>query len=97
MANQSETPKRDTKETVIRTNLPVIVSAIARPDTPNTNMFRYSLPSSFASQLVASKLRMGQQRTLRRAPTSVAMEAYRAANSRKVKRMPAGYNRALSA
>lgn len=92
MANQSETANRTDG-----TNLPMVINGTTRDETPNAHMFRYSLLSSFASQLVASKLRLNQHRTHRRAPTSVALEAYRDANSRKIKRIPAGYNRALDA
>lgn len=92
MANQSDTEKKQEG-----TTLPMVIEAQARSHSEATSWFRYRLDSTFASHLVASKLRMANQRPLRRAPTNYAVEQYRAANARKVRRMPAGFNRTLDA
>ncbi|MCB9992316.1 MAG: hypothetical protein H6873_01530 [Hyphomicrobiaceae bacterium] len=84
--------------TETKSNLPVIVSGSAsRNEDRTASLYRYALPSDFASHLVAAKLRMMPQRKLRRAPVGVATLAYEDANRRKVRRMPAGYGLTLSA
>lgn len=78
-------------------NLPMVIEGIASRREDTRSLYRYSLPSDFASHLVAAKLRMMSQRRLRRAPVSTATSAYEDANRRKIRRMPAGYGLAISA
>lgn len=68
---------------------------LAGPVTPRETVSRYSLPASFASQLIAARDRMEVQRARRTAPPEIASDAYRRGGRIAVKRMPKGYVRTL--
>lgn len=86
MSNQNET-----KTGQLGQNLPVLTGPVsARP-----NVGRYSLPASFASQLIAARDRLGVQRTRRVTSASLASNAYVSGGKIAVKRMPNGYVRTL--
>lgn len=77
----------DTNRANAKQTLPAIIGA----PRPGPSLSRYSLPASFASQLIASHQHLPIQRERRRAPASAAQNAYANGLTITVKRMPAGY------
>jgi len=77
----------DTESAELAQKLPVPVGA-ARP---RPSLARYTLPASFASQLIASHRKMPTQRARRRVPSSIAQNAYRHTLNVAVNRLPPGY------
>ncbi len=74
-------------------NLPMVIEP--QPDRPSLQ--RQPVNAAFVSQLIAEREHLAPQRARRRASESHATAAYGAASRMTVLRMPAGYNRAVSA
>lgn len=72
-------------------NLPVVYV----PEFATRNADRFALPSSFASQLLASRDRMAVRSAQHMSPANLASDAYTKGGKIAVKRMPNGYVRTL--
>lgn len=72
-------------------NLPVLYV----PQFASRNADRFALPSSFASQLLASRDRLAVRSAQNMSPANLASNAYAKGGKIAVKRMPNGYVRTL--